>query len=280
MRKVGVRFPEDRTEGAENQPKTEVLEADRPFKEGDAVEIIRRIPGEIAARIDSKGVPVTGVLRFLQRHIIELSLRKGDKAARLAETPLDDLFRIDELMPRPVPVKPGQRPVAERMGAEFHVIGAHFPDLLPRQVPGPADEIGDQKNRAEHVVFAQNRIGVFIVVGIAVVKSNQHRLVGQIAAVHVIFELLQRNGVVAVVVKVLDLPFKIIGTHRQHRLKFIIDLVIIQYGHAGQPVIRGGEVPVSKDAHRHDRQRQHDPQEPGTEFFHADLLNIAETAMN
>ena len=56
--KVFMGLPQERAEGAEGQAEAEVFEADRAFKHGDAVQVIRVVPGEVTACFYGKGVAV------------------------------------------------------------------------------------------------------------------------------------------------------------------------------------------------------------------------------
>ena len=77
--KVFMGLPQERAEGAEGQTEPEVFEADRAFKHGDAVQVIRVVPGEVAACFYGESVAVAGSPRFFHDHIVIFAFREAMK---------------------------------------------------------------------------------------------------------------------------------------------------------------------------------------------------------
>lgn len=92
--KVFMGLPQERAEGAEGQAEPEVFEADRAFKHGDAVQVIRVVPGEVTACFYGEGVAVAGTPRFFHDHIVIFAFREGDEVARFPCHLFDDVFGI------------------------------------------------------------------------------------------------------------------------------------------------------------------------------------------
>ena len=92
--KVFMGLPQERAEGAEGQAEPEVFEADRAFKHGDAVQVIRVVPGEVTACFYGEGVAVAGTPRFFHDHIVIFAFREGDEVTRFPCHLFDDVFGI------------------------------------------------------------------------------------------------------------------------------------------------------------------------------------------
>ena len=245
-----------------------MLEADRAFKHGDAVQVIGIVPGEVAARFYGEGVTVTGAPRFFHDHIVVFAFREGDEVTGFPRHLFDDVFGILQFVTHAGPVEAGQGLMADGMGAEFHAVGRHFFDLVPGQVARRIHEVDDQEYGAAHVIFLQDGIGIFIVVDVAVIKGDEDRPVGQVAfATHVGIELFQRNGMVIVVVQIFHLFIKIGWLHGQHGVEFIIDLMVVQDGDACQVIVCRPEIPKSKDTDEEDQNGEDDTDDPRAYFL-------------
>lgn len=266
--KVFMGLPQERAEGAEGQAEAEVFEADRAFKHGDAVQVIRVVPGEVTACFYGKGVAVAGAPRFFHDHIVIFAFREGDEVARFPCHLFDDVFGILQFVTHAGPVKAGQGLMADGVGPEFHAVGGHFLDLVPGQVARRIHEVDDQEYGTAHVVFLQDGIGVFIVVDVAVIKGDEDWPVRQVAfAAHVGIELFQRNGMVIVVVQIFHLFVKVSRLHGQHGVEFIIDLMVVQDRDACQVIVRRPEIPKSKDTDKEDQDGENDADDPRAYFL-------------
>lgn len=72
---------------------------------------------------------------------------------------------------------------------------------------------------------------------------------------------------ITVIVKILHLFFKICRLHRQHGLKPVVYLMIIQDRNAGQQIICRAETPKQPQACGQDDPCQHQADNPKYEFF-------------
>ena len=108
MAEILVALPQKSTKGTEGQAEPEMVETDGSFKQRDAVEVIRVVPGKITARINRKGIAVSGFFRFLHDHVIILPFRKGNEFTRLSRRLFNGGFRCLQLIPCALAVKAGQ----------------------------------------------------------------------------------------------------------------------------------------------------------------------------
>ena len=79
----------------------------------------------------------------------------------------------------------------------------------------------------------QDRVGVLVIVDIAVVEGEEDGLFGQRGAVfEVIGKFVRRDGMVAVFGEILHLRFELGRAQRQGIVVTVVDLVIVENGNA------------------------------------------------
>ena len=91
--------------------------------------------------------------------------------------------------------------------------------------------VRDDEDRAFKPVFLQDRVGVLVIVDIAVVEGEEDGLFGQRGAVfEVIGKFVRRDGMVAVFGEIPHLRFEFGRAQRQSVVVTVVDLVVVEDG--------------------------------------------------
>ena len=183
----------------------------------------------------------------------------------VAELLLDLLLRVHELNAQLVIREVGHGLVVDRMRLDGDTVLIHLARLIPGQVVRiDAEETRDDEDRRLEIVFLQDRIGVLVVVLIAVVERDEHGILRQLRiAREAVVELIRRDRMVAVLAQILHLPLEVLRQHGERDIH-IVDFVVIEHEHLGA-------VLAARDhARRHrlrareqerDREQQHEQQQ-------------------
>ena len=158
----------------------------------------------------------------------------GDVLGEFQGFPLNCQLAPLYLLIKLISCQPRQLKVAKGMDSHVDTGLAHFLYLLPGQIfVKPVHKIRNQEDGGGHAILLQHRKGIFVVVTVAVIKGNQHRVFrqgrvpGQIG-----MELVRGDGVVAVIMQVCHLLFKDCCGNGQGIVILIVDLMIAEYGHS------------------------------------------------
>ena len=216
--------------------------------------------------VDGEGGAVAGFLCHALELFVVRAARVGDEVDGLAEAPLERLFGAVELMPYLI----GWNLVELRMGKRValkidEAALLHLIDLRPGHVVGVgADEVRNQEDRALEVILLEDRVGVLVVVDVAVVEGQDDGLLGERRAVLPgIHHLFRRDRVVAVVGEVLHLFLELVGVDGQGILVAVVDLVVVEHRHG-----TGGRMHAvgTESKHRQEdyQQEQQDSFDPGS----------------
>lgn len=216
--------------------------------------------------VNGEGGAVAGFLRHALELFVVRAARVGDEVDGLAEAPLERLLGAVELMPYLVSRNLVEFRMGERVALEIDEAALlHLIDLRPGHVIGVgADEVRDQEDRALEVILLEDRVGVLVVVDVAVVEGQDDGLLGQWRAVLPgIHHLFRRNRVVAVVGEVFHLLVELVGVDRQGILVAVVDLVVVEHRHG-----TGGRMHAvgTESKHRQEdyQQEQQDSFDPGS----------------
>lgn len=183
-----------------------------------------------AAVLDGEGGLVAGLAHELGDVEVVGAGRVGHVLDLVAELGLSLLLRLDELSAQLVVRQVGHRLVIDGVRGDGHAVLLHLAALVPGQVAlARAEEARDDKDRALEAVLPEDRVGVVVVVLIAVVEGDQHGVVGQRPCpLDGIVELVGRDGVVAMLLEVAHLPVKV-GRRDGERQEFVADLVVVEH---------------------------------------------------
>ena len=119
----------------------------------------------------------------------------------------------------------GQVDMVDRMGPDLDAVAVHLPDLLRRDAhAGVAHEPADDVGHGLEVVLPEDREGLGVEIGVAVVEGQDDGPVGQRpGAVQVGAEVIQGDRVEAVVLQVVHLGAEVVGRGREAPAQLVVD---------------------------------------------------------
>ena len=183
-----------------------------------------------ATVLDGEGGLVAGLTHELGDVEVVGTGRVGHVLDLMAELGFGLLLRLDEFGAQLVVRQVGHRLVVDGVRRDGHAVLLHLAALVPGQVAlARAEEARDDKDRALEAVLPEDRVGVVVVVLVAVVEGDQDGIRGQLArALERVVELVGRDRVIAVLFEVAHLPVEV-GRCDGKRQEFIADLVVVEH---------------------------------------------------
>ena len=131
------------------------------------------------------------------------------------------------------------------MAPQLNTTVLHIPQLIPGQIPLAANAVGDHVNRGLHASFLQHGQKNGVIVLIAVIKGQNHRLIRQfLLALLGPHKILHGNGGIALCLQIIELLLKLRHRHcigPAFLIHIITDMMVFEHQYApwrrchGQP---------------------------------------------
>ena len=214
--------------------------------------------------MDGEGGAVACFLRHALELFVVRAARIGDEFDGYIQAPFKGFLGVRELVLYLVRRDLVELWMRERVALEVDEAALlHLVDLCPGHVVGVgADEVRDQEDRPLEVVLLEDRVGVLVVVDVAVIERQDDGLLGQRRAVFPgVHHLLRCDSVVAVVGEVLHLLVELVRVDSQRVLVAVIDLMVVEhwYGTGDRVHAVGAEREYRQEDYQQSQQDSFDP---------------------